>query len=110
MLLAPVAREVLGDLRPRLSATSITMLGEPDGITLARDDGSDDGHARGSGEVGDSAVHLDVHLIERLLHPLHAASALFDEIRQLPLQGSEPHDRIAGPKGTAQQGAAVQEL
>ena len=80
------------------------------GIALARDDGADDRHPRGAGEVGDRAMHLDVHLVEGLLHPLHAARALRDEIGHLALQRPEPDDGLGGPKGAAQQPAAMEQL
>jgi hypothetical protein len=78
-------------------------------IALARDDGADDRHPGGAGEVGDRAMHLDVHLVEGLLHPLYAARALSHEIGHLALQRPEPDDGVGGPEGSAQQPAAMQQ-
>ena len=110
MLVAPGAGEVFGDRGLRLATPRIPQRREPRRVALARDDGSDNRQPCRAGEVGDGAVDLDVHLIERLLHPLHAARPLFDEIRHLPVEGAQPHDGVAGAEGAPQEPAAMQQL
>ena len=73
MLVAPGAGEVLRARRLRLATPPIPQRREPSRVALARDDGPNNRQPRRAGEVGDGAVDLDVHLTERLLHPLHAA-------------------------------------
>ena len=63
-----------------------------------------------AGEVGDGAMNLNVHLIERLLHPLDAPRTLGHKIRQLALKGSEPSNRLARAKGSAKKTAAMEQL
>ena len=55
-------------------------------------------------------MHLHVHLVQCLLHPLHAARALARQVAQLPVQGPQPRDRFARPERPAQQPATVQQL
>ncbi len=76
MLVAPIPREVLGDLFGRLRTARVVVRAERDGIAFARHDGTDDGHPGRPREVGDRAMHLDVHLVQGLLHPLDTPRAL----------------------------------
>ena len=55
-------------------------------------------------------MHLYVHLIEGLLHPLNAASPLVDEIRHLAPHGAHPRDGLVRPEGPAKKATAVQQL
>ena len=40
-------------------------------------------------------MHLDVHLVQRLLHPLHEARPLTHQIAQMPLQSPQAGNRLA---------------
>jgi hypothetical protein len=73
VVLPPVTGEVLCDLVGGLATATIAMHRESGRIPFASDDGANDGHAGLPGEVGDGSVNLHVHLVQRLLHPLHAA-------------------------------------
>jgi len=55
---------------------------------VARDDGTDDGHAGLAQDVADDGGELDVHLFHRLLHVLHLAARRGDERRAVPCQVS----------------------
>src|SRR6266849_5077338 len=110
MLFAPVPGEVLGDLFGRLRTARVAVRRERDGIAFARDDGPDDGHPGRPREVADRAMHLDVHLVQGLLHPLDTPRALGHEIGDLALPGSQPRDGLAGADGAAEQAAAMEEL
>lgn len=70
---APSAGEGLRDLRGGALAALVTMLGQEGGIALAGDDGADDCHTGGAGNVGEHAVELEVHLGQGLLHALHVS-------------------------------------
>lgn len=78
VFLSPRAGEVSRDVLDGFLATMVTKHVQPDRIALSGDDGADDGHARGPGEIGDGSMDLHVHLVEGLLHPLHVAGPLFD--------------------------------
>jgi hypothetical protein len=95
MLFAPGAGEIAGDLVLRMPTATVTMRGQTDGVTLAPHDGAHHRHAGHAREVGDGAMHLHVHLIQRFLDPLHTARALGHEIGQLALQGAQPGDGLA---------------
>src|SRR5690606_26493637 len=66
--------------------------------------------AGGSGEVCDGTMDANIHLIQRLLHPLDTASALADKVAALALKRTKSTDMISRTKGPAQQGATVQKL
>ena len=51
-------------------------------------------------------MHLDVHLVQRLLHPLHEARPLTHQIAQMPLQSPQAGNRLART-GRAGCGATV---
>jgi len=55
-------------------------------------------------------VDLDVHLVERLLHPLDAAAALDHQVRDLPLQGTQLGDGLGRPERALKQPVAVELL
>ena len=80
MLFAPRPRQVLGDLFGRFSTPTVPVRGELDRVAFDSDDGTDDGQAGQPREVGDRAMHLDVHLVQGLLHPLDISRALGHEI------------------------------
>ncbi len=110
MFFAPGPSEVLRDLLHGLVTSVVAMLGQIRRISVAGDNRPDDGHAGRAGEVRDGAMHLDVHLVERLLHPLDTATALDDEVGHLAVQSSHPGDRFVRPERATEQPAAVQEL
>jgi len=110
MLLALGAGEVLRDLVDRLATAAVAMQGQTCWIAFAGDDRADDGHPGGAREFRDGAMYLDVHLVERLLHPLDATTAFVDEVGHLPLQGTEPADRLRGSERPSEQTTAMKEL
>jgi hypothetical protein len=110
MLVAPGAGEIAGDLVLRMPTATVPMRGQTDGVTLAPHDGAHNRHAGHAREVGDGAMHLHVHLIQRFLHPLNTARALGHEIGQLALQGAQPGDGLARAERAAQQPAAMEQL
>src|SRR6185369_11128371 len=110
MLLAPMAGEVLRDLVGGLAAAAVAMHREASRVPFTGDDVANDGHPGLTGEVGDRAMDLNVHLVQRLLHPLHAARTLRDEVRHLPLQRAESGDRLTWTKRAPEQAAAVEQL
>src|SRR5206468_3806111 len=107
VLLAPRAGEVLRDRFDGLVAAMVAMCSQTRWIALPRHDGSHDRHAGGAGEIGDSAMDLHVHLVERLLHPLDATTAFGDEVGHLPLQCSETADRLGGSERPSEQTTAM---
>jgi len=91
VLVAPGAREVPRDLRLVLAAPLVAQRRELVRVTLAADDRPKDVEAGCSGQVGDGSMDLHVHLVEGLLHPLHRARSLDDEVAQLSVD--RPHAR-----------------
>jgi hypothetical protein len=110
MFFAPGAGEIPGDLFLRMPTATVTMGGQTGRIAFARHDGAHNRHASHAREVGNGAMHLYVHLIERLLHPLDTARALGHEIGQLALQGAQPGDGLARAERAPKQPAAVEHL
>ncbi|MCY1371411.1 hypothetical protein D9M69_585510 [compost metagenome] len=51
-------------------AAGVAQGGQLRRVALAGDNGPDDPHARGPGDVGDHMVQLQIHVGERLLHVL----------------------------------------
>src|SRR5713226_7491613 len=74
------------------------------------DDCANDRQAGHTREVGYGAMHLDVHLIQCLLHPQYAASPLNHKIGRLAVERSEPGNRFNRTKRPTQQAATVQQL
>src|SRR2546426_620515 len=95
MLVAPGAGEIAGDLVGRLLTARVTVPGQTGRIAFAPDDGANNRHPGRPREVGDGPMHLHVHLIQRLLHPLDTPRALGHEIGQLALERSQPGDGLA---------------
>ena len=58
---------------------------EPNRVPLSGDNGAHDRHAGAAGQIRDRAMDLNVHLIQRLLHPLDEARPFAHQIRQLSL-------------------------
>jgi hypothetical protein len=110
VLLAPVPSKMFGDLLRGFTATRVAQRRQTSGISIAGHDGADDRHARLAGDITDGVMDLHVHLIQRLLHPLHAASPLLHEVRLLALERSQANDGVAGPERTPEQTVAVQSL
>jgi hypothetical protein len=110
MLVPRVAGEMPGDLGSGLPTPTVAVLGEPGGIPFPRDDGADNRHAGRPREVGDGAMHLDVHVIQGLLHPLNTPRALGHEIGQLALESAQPGDRLDRAERASEQPAAMEQL
>jgi len=110
MLRVPGPRQVRRHLRRRLLAAPVAQLRQALRIALARHDGAHDGHPGLAGHVGDRVVHLHVHLIERLLHPLHDARPVGHQIGALAGHRAQLTDRRGRAKRAAQQPATVQLL
>jgi hypothetical protein len=55
-------------------------------------------------------MHLNVHVIQRLLHPLDTPRALRHEIGELALEGAQPGDGLDRTKRAPQQPTAVEQL
>ena len=64
----------------RLLAARVTEAREDVRVAFAGNDGAYDAQPGLADEVGHGAVDEDVHLIERLLHPLDGTDACFDEV------------------------------
>jgi hypothetical protein len=84
--------------------------GQAGRIALATDDGANNRHSGQTREVGDGAMHLHVHLIQSLLHPLDTPRALGHEIGQLALEGSQPGDGLARAERATKKPAAMEQL
>lgn len=59
-----------------------------------------------AGDAGDVADHeheLQIHLHERLLHPLHTAAGQLDQRLPMAEIGAQGDDRVGGPKAAAHQ-------
>src|SRR5450631_4576280 len=110
MFFSPRPGEIARDVLDGFTAAMVAKRAQLHRIALSRDDGADDGHARRPGQIGDGSMDLDVHLVERLLHPLDTAGPLFDEICQLSMDGPHRDDRGTWAEGGSQQTAAVQKL
>jgi hypothetical protein len=110
MLFAPGAGEIPGDLFGRLSTATVPVQGQTGRITVAADDGAHHRHAGQPREVADGEMHLHVHVIQRLLHPLDTPRALGHEIGQLALEGSQPGDGLVRAERAAQKPAAMEQF
>ncbi|MCY1297113.1 hypothetical protein D9M70_465400 [compost metagenome] len=110
VLLAPVARQGLGDLLGAGLDAAVAVPGQYLGVALAGDDGADDGLAGLPHDVAEHLGELEVHLHQRFLHALHP-TGLLDE-QHLALTGYGPHhtDVAIGAPGRAQQPQAHQPL
>ena len=106
----PITAEMFGDLRFALFAAPVPQSGQLFGISLPGHNGPDDGHAGLAGYVGDRPVHLYIHLVKSLLHPLHRTRACVHQIGHLPLHRAQRTDRFGRPERSAQQSATVQQL
>src|SRR4029453_847540 len=86
----------------------VTKRGELLRVALTSHDGRANAHA---GQACDSADHfweLHVHLLPRLLDPLHVPSGILDEAGPMPLRGAPDKDGLRGPAGRRPQAEAVQ--
>ena len=85
MLLPPSARQMFGDLIQRFFAAPVAKRSEGLGISFSGDDGADDSHTGRTGDIGDGAMHLNVHLVECLLHPLHRFGSFGNQVLSLTM-------------------------
>ena len=91
-----VAGEGGGDFGLGGAATVIAMFGEPFGIALPGDDVAENAEAGYSGDVADGERELQIHLNERFLHALDAASGGFDQGLTVAEIGAEGGDFGSG--------------
>src|SRR6266478_9658968 len=110
MLCAPGAGEIPGDLVGRLPTATVTVHCKTGRIAFAPDYGANNRHPGHPREVGDGAMHLYVHVIQRLLHPLDTPRALGHEIGQLAVERAQPGDGLARAERAPQQPAAMEQL
>src|SRR6266849_3629167 len=99
VLVAPVAREMLGDRLEGLLAGLVAQGCQPKGIALSADDGAHDRHPGVSGQVAHGAMDPDIHLVERLLHPLDKPRPGLHEVGALALSTPATFGRIAPSAG-----------
>src|SRR5512134_3440507 len=95
------------DTRP---AVTIAHLRQYVWIALSANDGADDPHARGAGDVGDNVVQLEVHEGQRLLHVLDVRSRVVQMPLSEPQIGPQRGDVTTQSEARAQQSAGVQAL
>jgi len=76
----------------------------------ARDDGPDDAHPGGPGDVRDDAVKLHVHLHERLLHMLNVGGGVVHQPFAMTQVGAQPDDPGAGAEAAPEQPMLVELL
>src|SRR5690606_39152366 len=97
--------DLLGGLDP-----AIPELGKLSGVSFATEDGRDDGNAGVSLAIADHIVQLDVHLLERLLHPLDRSGHLADQGLSLPYIISEFPGQVVGLETAIEQAKRVELL
>lgn len=83
MLIEVGAFQRFGDVFLSTTAMGVTVSGEDGGVALSGKNGTDDGHAGGTGDVADDIVQLEVHQVEGFLHMLNVRSPVAQE--QVPL-------------------------
>ena len=79
--------------------TRVSHLSELKGIAFTIEDGTNDPHAGGSGDIADDFVQLDVHLGEGFLHVLDVGAGVEDESIPLPPVTAQHTDIVFRAKG-----------
>ena len=97
-----------GDLVRGGLAVRVAVLGEDVGVPLAGDEGAQDRQAGLADDVADDAREQEVHLGERLLHPLDVGAGGLDEDVAMPHEGAEGEDRPGGAEAPAQEPDTVE--
>ena len=108
VLVAVVARQRGGDLVDRGLAVRVAVVGEDVGVALAGDEGPEDRQAGRADDVADDAREQEVHLGERLLHPLDIGAGGLDEDVTVAHEGAEGQDRPGGAEAAAQEPDTVE--
>ena len=113
----PQDKEVLGAVVPGQRgddlvrggpAVRVAVAGQDVRVPLARDEGAQDRQAGLADNVADHAREQEVHLGERLLHPLDIGAGGLDEDVAVPYEGAEGEDRPGGAEAPAQEADAVE--
>ena len=86
----------------------VGQIGQACRVPLTVQDGVGNGQAGYSGQVGDSVMQMDVHLIERLLHVQHAPRSGLDQVVAMTQQGAHRTDLVSGSERGPQQTHRVQ--
>ena len=86
----------------------VAVLGEDLGIALDSDESPEDREAGFPDNVADDACEEEVHLDERLLHPLDIGAGGLDEDIAVAHEGAEGADRPHGAEAPAQEADTVE--
>ena len=98
-------RRDLGGRRPTPAVAKPRQLRR---VAFPGDNGADDLQARLPGDVADHEWQLEIHLHQRLLHPLDMHRRELDQGVPVPHVRPQRHDRRGGSEAGAQQANAVQ--
>jgi len=110
VLLAPVPAQAAGDLRFALLAAEVPQPRQCLRIAFPREDGVEDGQPGLPGDVGDGVVQLDVHLVERLLHPQQMLTGCPHQSLPVAHQRAHRADRRRGTERGIEKANAVEVL
>ena len=108
VLVAGVAGQRGGDFVDRGLAVGVPVVGEDVRVAFAGDQGAEDREPGQANDVADDARQQEVHLDQRLLHPLDVGAGALDERVPMAQQRAEGEDRGGGPKAAAQQADTVE--
>jgi hypothetical protein len=112
-------KQVLGSVVPgkggldflfRGAAAKVTVSCQEGRIGNPRHDVAKDAQTRDSGDVADHEVELQIHLNERLLHPLNTGARRLDEGIPVTQVTAQRCDVTGGPEAPAKQTDAVKFL
>jgi hypothetical protein len=107
---AVVAVEGPGDLLAAAAHAGVLQGGEPHRVAFPVEDGAEDPHPGGAGDVADHLVELDVHLGQRLLHALDVRGAVADQGVALAQVAAQHAGLIIGAEGAREQAEGVELL
>lgn len=100
----------LDDVLLTRAAMGVAVLSEDEGIPLALDDGTQNGHTGTAGDVADDIVQLDVHLVQGFLHMLDVRGTVADKHIALAGNSAEASDLFCWTEGSGEQAVAVKLL
>ena len=106
----PIAVQGAGNRGLILFAAAVAELGEGQRITVAVEDGLDDGHAGDPRDVTDHLGELDVQPFEGLPHVLDVLARIRDEHLPLPQVPAQHADLVFGPEGAGEEAIGAQAL
>ena len=106
MLGAPIALQGALDGGVVSLDAAVAKFGQGGAITLAGDDGAQDGLSGVAHDVADDVVQLHVHLGEDLLHALDMATLVGQQHVAVAPEGAQSADLLIGSEGAAQQAKA----